>query len=104
MKYQSHSDTSLEAAERIEPTAGTLRAEVYSIIFAAGFEGATDEEICTALDMGGSTERPRRVELADGGFVMDSQRRRQTRSRRWAVVWIATHHPDVRRVYMGEAA
>lgn len=37
--------------------------------------------------MGGSTERPRRVELVEGGHVVDSGLRRLTRSRRFAVVW-----------------
>jgi transcription initiation factor IIE alpha subunit len=89
MKYQPHSGTSRLAALRIEPAARTLRAAVYSVIIKAGVSGATDEEICEALRMAGNTERPRRVELMDGGFVKDSSRRRHTRSGRQAVVWIA---------------
>jgi hypothetical protein len=94
MKYQRHSDTSVHAALSVEPNANTLRAEVYSFIVRSGPHGATDEEICEALHMGGSTERPRRVELMDGGFVRDSTNRRNTRSGRYAVVWIATSVAD----------
>jgi hypothetical protein len=89
MKYQSHSATSQLAALKIEPSADTLRAAVYSWIVGTGTHGSTDEETSRALDMGGNTERPRRVELVDGGHVVDSGARRRTASNRWAVVWIA---------------
>lgn len=89
LKYQRHSDTSRAAAERIEPARDTLRAEVFSYIVQAGLSGATDEEISEALAIPGNTERPRRVELVEGGHVDDSLRRRKTRSGRSAVVWVA---------------
>lgn len=40
--------------------------------------------------MGGSTERPRRIELMHGGFVVDSGYRRFTKAKRSAVVWVIT--------------
>lgn len=89
MKFQGHSRTSYLAAVSIAPSAGTLRAEVYSCLMRAGLSGMTDEELCDALRMGGSTERPRRVELVDGGWVVDSRARRFVRSGRLAVVWRA---------------
>ena len=97
MKYQDHSATSHAAALRIEPAADTLRAEVYAWIIRCGLHGATDEELQTALHMAGNTERPRRVELMDGGHVVDSQQRRKTKSGRDAVVWIATRVRDRRQ-------
>ena len=86
--YVRGSETSRAAAERIAPNANTLRAAVYAFLVRCERHGATDEEVCDALGMGGSTERPRRVELVDGGFVVDSGRQRQTRSGRRAVVWM----------------
>ena len=60
--------------------------------------GMTDEEIQDALRMNPSTQRPRRVELVEGGWIVDSQRRRRTRARRDAVVWVtaARAHSDTR--------
>lgn len=94
MKYQRHSTTSHDAATRIEPAADTLRAEVYAFLRRTDLRGATDEEIAEALKMAGNTERPRRVELVDGGHVVDSLRRRKTHSGRNAVVWITTRVRD----------
>jgi hypothetical protein len=48
---------------------------------------ATDEEIQLGLEMSGSTERPRRVELVAAGRIVDSGRTRPTQSGRQAVVW-----------------
>jgi hypothetical protein len=90
MKYQGHSDTSYEAALEIEPSKDSLRAKVYSHIILCGLYGATDEELQLTLNMAGNTERPRRIELVDGGHVIDSNYRRKTKSGRDAVVWIAT--------------
>lgn len=86
MKAQDHSDTSVAAAEAIEPTAATLRMAVLGVIAARG--SATDEEIQTELGIPGNTQRPRRVELCEAGRVVDSGMRRRTKSGRLAVVWI----------------
>jgi len=88
---QQHSPTSREAAGRIAPVTGELRRRVYDFIRERGQEGATDEEMQVALDMGPSTQRPRRVELVRGGFVIDSGRTRLTKSGRKAVVWIVAN-------------
>jgi hypothetical protein len=94
MKYQRHSGTSRAAALSIEPATDTLRAAVYSWITRCGMHGATDQEISEALRMPGNTQRPRRVELVDGGHVVDSTRRRKTHSGRDAVVWISARVRD----------
>jgi len=83
--YQPHSDTSREAAEQIEPTAGTERSRVLALLREVG--GLTDEQIQDRLEMNPSTERPRRVELCQMGFVHDSGEKAATRSGRRAVVW-----------------
>lgn len=85
--YQPHSDTSREAAERIEPRTGTLRASVLRFLRAYG--PATDEQVQRALAMGPSTQRPRRVELVRAGLVRDSGQRGETDSGRRAVRWEA---------------
>jgi len=56
-------DTSLSAAARIKPHGARLREAVFQWIRVQGSHGATDSEICAALDLNPSTERPRRREL-----------------------------------------
>lgn len=82
--------TSRAAAERIEPTAGTLRAVVLEYVRNCGEIGATDEEMQIALEMNPSTQRPRRQELEKMGFIRRMDRfTRPTRSGRSAVIFIA---------------
>lgn len=80
--------TSVDAAHDIKPHAMTLRNRV--LVFLAGRDGATAQEIETALGLGGSTVRPRLVELRETGCVRDSGRTRKTASGRSAVVWECT--------------
>jgi transcription initiation factor IIE alpha subunit len=49
-------------------------------------DGLTDEEMQTRLEMNPSTQRPRRIELARRGMVVEAGTRR-TSSGRMAVVW-----------------
>lgn len=86
---QAHSETSIAAAEAIEPARSTLRDLVLAAIQAAGVDGMTDQEIQTRLRLDPSTERPRRVELVVRGLVGDSGRTRPTSSGRRATVWVA---------------
>lgn len=83
--YQSHSDTSKEAAEWIEPKKLTLRRKVLE--YMRKVTRATDEQIQDALEMNPSTERPRRIELVDSGHVKDSGATALTKSGRRAVLW-----------------
>ncbi len=87
---QRHSPTSVEAAQGIEPQAPTLRREVLDYLRGRGADGATDEEMQIALTMNPSTQRPRRIELVNGGLVRDSGRTRKTLARKNAVVWMVT--------------
>jgi hypothetical protein len=84
---QHHSPTSVAAAEAIKPKAETLRRKVYDAIRDSQ-DGLTDEEVQDILNMGGSTQRPRRRELEKSLHIRDSQRKRKTRAGVLAVVWV----------------
>jgi hypothetical protein len=92
-KFQRPGDaaeTQQSAAVEAYPQSGTQRRKVLDFIAGRGNYGATDEEVQDFLVMNPSTQRPRRVELVEGGWIEDSERRRLTRSRRSAVVWVLT--------------
>jgi hypothetical protein len=86
---QRHSVTSREAADAIKPDASELRRRVLAYLRGRGEDGATDEEMQTGIPMVPNTQRPRRVELVEMGSVVDSGRKRRTRSGRNAVVWVS---------------
>ena len=86
---QRHSETSVSAAKAIAPAAATLRLMVLEALRKAGADGLTDEEMLSATGLQPSTGRPRRIELMQAGHVRDSGRKRETRSGRNAVVWVA---------------
>lgn len=93
-KYQRPGDaaeTQRLAAFEALPQTGTQRRRVLNAISRAGDDGRTDEELQRELEMNPSTQRPRRVELVEQGWIEDSGHRRSTRSGRSAVVWILTH-------------
>lgn len=85
---QRHSATSREAAEAIQSRANGMRQRVLAYLQQHS-EGATDEQLATALAMNPSTLRPRRIELVESGMVSNSNRTAKTRSGRNAVVWVA---------------
>lgn len=89
--YQAHSDTSREAAERIEPTAGTLRRKVLDYMRVV--REATDERMQDELRLNPSTQRPRRIELVASGHLRDSGRTALTKSGRKAVLWEIVDEP-----------
>lgn len=86
---QSHSPTSVAAAEQAEPNAGTQRARLLQYLRGIAPHGMTDEQLQDDLAMNPSTQRPRRVELVRAGLVKDSGKTRATTSGRKAVVWVA---------------
>jgi len=81
--FQKASPTSKAAWENVADKS-TKRGRVCQFIRDQGTHGATDKEIQVALEMRGSTQRPRRVELVHQGMVRDSG---EVRKR--SVVWIA---------------
>ena len=90
---QPHSETSVKAAELIEPSVGSLQAKILSGLREESYLGQTDEEIALAWELNPSTSRPRRIELVNAGLVVDSGRTRKTISGRAATVWIAVNKP-----------
>lgn len=87
-----HPDTSVKAAWAALPRTGTRRMEVLRLIVHAtriGLNGLTDVEIQDTLAMVPNTERPRRVELVDGGWLCDSGARREHNGRDH-IVWTLT--------------
>ncbi len=94
LPFQRHSPPSADAADEYQRTgkAVTSRARVLRAVEAAGPRGATDKELQRALDMRGSTQRPRRVELVRTGQVMDSGRIRGR-----STVWVCARWSEVQR-------
>ena len=86
---QRHSVTSLAAAARIAGYAKNLRAKVYAHLLSRGDDGSTDEETGRALNMKGSTVRPRRIELVREGKVRASGKQRRTEQGCMAECWVA---------------
>ncbi|MBB1599950.1 hypothetical protein [Variovorax sp. UMC13] len=86
--YQCHSATSRAAAERIAPAAGTKRADVLAYIKGCGAEGATDEEMQRGMPMPANTQRPRRIERVQMGFVTWGGATRAAVSGDHALVWV----------------
>ena len=79
--------TSYEAAEKMAGKAGTKRWNVL-IAIAHHPDGLTDKELQALLHMGGSTERPRRIELQRAKLSYASGDRHVQGTRQ--VVWSVT--------------
>lgn len=82
------SSTSKAAAASLRPVVGTLRRAVLDAVVAAGEEGVTCDELEAAMEGRHQTVSPRLYELRNQGFVVDSSRKRRTRSGRMAIVWV----------------
>jgi hypothetical protein len=80
-------DTSKRAALEVAPRTGTQRRRVLDAIASASSGGLTDEQLQTRLGMSGDSERPRRVELVEGGWIKDSGLRRPSGSGQDSIVW-----------------
>lgn len=92
--YQRHSETSKESALNAEPKAGTKRFLLLEFLRARGAVGATDEEMQDALHINPNTQRPRRGELVERKFVVESDITRTTTSGGKATVWIAAEFAE----------
>lgn len=73
-------ETSRAAAKAAEPKAGTIRRKVLDHIRAYAGTGRTRDEIEAGLGVGGSTVRPRVLELVQAGFVVETRFTRKTRA------------------------
>lgn len=92
--YARGSDTSKDAAESVEHATGTLRARVLGFIKRSGEYGMTCDEIELLSGLVHQTASARVNELCKLDVIIDSGRRRKTRSGRKATVWVARqeHH------------
>ena len=79
--------TSQEAAAFVLPRSGTQRWRVLMALAAAP---ATDEELVERLGIGANSERPRRLELVEQGWVENSGQVRETCSGCDSIVWAVT--------------
>ena len=78
--------TSAKAADSLGPaTLNAMQRKVLALLEATP-GGLTDEEMQRLLGMNPSTQRPRRIELARRGLVVEAGTRR-TASGRMAMVW-----------------
>lgn len=79
--------TSRAAAEGVAVRTGSQRARIVVTIGQMG--KATDRQLQTRLGIGPSSERPRRGELVDAGYVMPLNEVREHAGRKWTV-WALT--------------
>lgn len=82
-----HPETSFAAAARALGRTGSGRRRVMEALAAADL---IDEEMQSILHMSPNTQRPRRVELVDLGYVRASGQRRPTIAGSFSIVWTAT--------------
>ena len=86
--HQAHSETSKEAAIAALPNAATFRARILEFIRKRGAEGATSDECQAEFHLAHQTGSARVAELLQGGFIIESGRRRKTRRGRDADVLV----------------
>ncbi len=79
--------TSHAAARSVRLTANTMRDRVYKAVRDSA-DGFTDDDIEKATGFRHQTASARRRELVLLGMIVDSGRRRSTRSGRTAAVWV----------------
>jgi hypothetical protein len=87
-----NSDTSREAAESVLDDARRLRGVVYMRIASSGLVGMTCDEVEEAMNGRHQTISARIKELLNEGRIIDSGKRRATRSKRQARVYLATQN------------
>lgn len=81
-------DTSEAAAKSMVGDASQLREFVYEVIHGAGAGGMTCDEVEVETSLRHQTASARIRELQQRGRLIDSHRRRPTRSGRHAIVWV----------------
>ena len=91
----NNTPTSKLAAQSMRTLAGAQQQRVLECLQQAGDAGLTDEEIQTALNLSGNSERPRRAKLVELGLVRNTGLMRKTNSGHTAVVWIVA--PSIER-------
>lgn len=85
---RKHPATAKKAALNVAPRTGTQRWKILNFVQNMGAYGATDDEMIVGLGMLHQSVGPRRLELVEGGFLVDSGATRKTRTGQDAIVWI----------------
>tara|TARA_Y100001973_G_scaffold71778_1_gene104696 strand:+ start:1089 stop:1619 length:531 start_codon:yes stop_codon:yes gene_type:complete len=99
--YQQGSETSREAAEKQKTKAPTAIRKIYDFLLELGEDGATDDEIRTALGLLPSTAGARRRDLELMGGCRKTDRRRETSHGSSAVVYVAIEGATLERKKLG---
>lgn len=85
-----HPETAKQAAAAVIPRSGTAR---HKVLLCIAQWPRSDEQIQDALSMPANTERPRRVELQEMGWIEPHPDRiTHTRSGQAAIVWRLTEY------------
>lgn len=82
-------DTSMEAAEAMQPHVGRIQRMVLAAVTDAGEKGLTSEECCGVLGLDRWTVQPRTTELKLKGFIRPSGEKRFNSTGKRARVWVA---------------
>lgn len=86
--FIASSDTSEAAAKSVATTGPTLRETVLAFVSLQAGHGATCDDVERCLGMRHQTASARVRELAKAGAIVDSGKRRPTRSGRKAAVYV----------------
>lgn len=85
-------DTSIEAAEAVQPRCGRLQKLTLELVASRGAYGATADEAAEACGMDRWSIQPRVSELRKRGLIADSGLRRRNVTGKRAVVWVLLEH------------
>lgn len=88
--HRKPQDTERKAAYDVLPRSGTQRRLVLAAIAAAGADGLTDGEVADQTGLYLYSAAPRRYELMQGGWVMDTGKRRDSANGGTSIVWALT--------------
>jgi len=91
-------DTSVEAAEGIQPQLGRLQRLTFDMIAVAGWHGCTAHELAYLTGLPREAIQPRTSELRKQGRIVDSRRRRENLNGKRVIVWTL---PEFRSVAHG---
>lgn len=84
---QKHSETSVDAGQKIKGAAKTMRQQVLDLLRDAG--ALTDSQIAERTGLNENTARPRRIELCRNGQVKSAGQMKNANGR-MATLWAAT--------------
>ena len=85
--HRGNRDTSIMASKAMQPHLGRLQAAAFNVVADAGPDGATCDNIGSALGWIVFRVRPRTAELRALGKIVDSGKRRKGGSGRLAIAW-----------------